>query len=78
MVEAAVTLGVAIVAGCGAVTTRLHGRINELDKRLDQVELRVAEKYVSKADLSEMITRMEAHMVRIEEKLDRITTKSHV
>lgn len=78
MIEAAVTLTVAAAAGLAAVTTRLYGRIYEVDRRLDQVELRIAERYVSKADLSEMITRMEDHMVRIEEKLDRITVKTHV
>lgn len=78
MIEAAVTLTVAAAAGLAAVTTRLYGRIHEVDRRLDQVELRIAERYVSKADLSEMITRMEDHMVRIEEKLDRITVKTHV
>jgi len=78
MLEAAVTLTVAAAAGLAAVTTRLYGRIHEVDRRLDQVELRIAERYVSKADLSEMITRMEDHMVRIEEKLDRITVRTHV
>ena len=78
MIEAAVTLTVAAAAGLAAVTTRLYGRIHEVDRRLDQVELRIAERYVSKADLSEMITRMEDHMVRIEEKLDRITVRTHV
>ena len=77
MIEAAVTLTVAAAAGLAAVTTRLYGRIHEVDRRLDQVELRIAERYVSKADLSEMITRMEDHMVRIEEKLDRITVRTH-
>ena len=78
MLEAAVTLTVAAAAGLAAVTTRLYGRIHEVDRRLDQAELRIAERYVSKADLSEMITRMEDHMVRIEEKLDRITVRTHV
>ncbi len=77
MIETAVTLGIAMAAGFAAMTTRLYGRIHEVDKRLDQVELRVAERYVSKKDLSEMIDRMENHMIRIEEKLDRITVRSH-
>ncbi len=77
MIEAGVTLAIAAVAGLATITTRLHGRIHEVDRRLDQVELRVAERYVSKADLSEMMTRMEDHMVRIEEKLDRITLRAH-
>ena len=78
MIEAAVTLTIAAAAGLAAMTNRLYGKIHEVDRRLDQVELRVAERYVSKKDLSELITRMEGHMVRIEEKLDRISIRSHV
>ena len=78
MIEAAVTLAIAAAAGLAAVTNRLYGRIYQVDRRLDQVELRVAERYVSKKDLNEMLTRMEDHMVRIEEKLDRITVRSHI
>lgn len=78
MIEAGVTLAIAAAAGLATITTRLHGQIHEVDRRLDQVELRVAERYVSKKDLSEMLTRMEDHMVRIEEKLDRISMKTHV
>lgn len=77
MIEAGVTLAIAAVAGLATITTRLHGRIHEVDRRLDQVELRVAERYVSKSDLSEMMTRMEDHMVRIEKKLDHITIRAH-
>ena len=77
MLETAATIGIALAAGFATITTRLYGRIQELDKRVDSVELRIAEKYVSKKDLSDMITRMEGHMVRIEEKLDRITIRSH-
>ena len=44
----------------------------EIDKRIDNVELRVAEQYVSKADLQTMIARIETHMIRIEEKLDKL------
>ena len=78
MIEAAVTLAIAAAAGLAAVTNRLYGRIHEVDRRLDQVELRVAERYVSKKDLNDMLTRMEDHMARIEEKLDRISIRSHV
>ena len=56
-----------------AITTRLHGRIHELDKRIDAVELRVAEDYVSKEDLVQMMDRVEGHLVRLENKLDKLT-----
>lgn len=80
MVEAAVTAVLATAAGVAALTNRLHTRINNLyanlsdmDRRLDGIELRIAEKYVSKADLAAIIKSMEDHMVRIENKLDQLT-----
>jgi prefoldin subunit 5 len=73
MIEVIVSVGIAAVTGMAAVTTRLHGRIHELDKRIDQVELRVAEEYVSKEDLAGMIDRVEGHLIRLENKLDKLT-----
>ncbi len=73
MIEVAVSIGIAAVTGMAAITTRLHSRIHELDKRIDQVELRVAEEYVSKEDLTAMIDRVEGHLIRLENKLDKLT-----
>ena len=75
MIEVAVSIGIAAVTGMAAITTRLHGRIHELDKRIDQVELRVAEDYVSKEDLLSMMDRVEGHLIRLENKLDKLTYK---
>ena len=73
MLEAAVSLSIAALTGMSILTQRLHGRINELDKRIDKVELRVASDYVTKNELSAIMERMEAHLVRIEEKMDKIS-----
>ena len=73
MLEAAVSLSIAALTGMSIITQRLHGRINELDKRIDKVELRVASDYVTKNELSAIMERMEAHLVRIEEKMDKIS-----
>ena len=73
MIEVAVSIGIAAVTGMAAITTRLHGRIHELDKRIDQVELRVAEEYVTKEDLVQMMDRVEGHLIRLENKLDKLT-----
>ena len=73
MLEAAVTLSIAALTGMSVLTQRLHGRINELDERIDKVELRVASDYVTKNELSAIMERMEAHLVRIEEKMDKIS-----
>ena len=72
MLEAVVPLCTAIVTGMAVLTQRVHNRITDLDKRLDSIELNMAQKYVTKDDLTEIINRMETQMVRIEDKLDRI------
>ena len=81
--EAIVAAVIAIVAGGATLNNRLHNRINNvhdrisgLDRRIDAIELSVAQDYVSKADLSTMVQRMEDHMVRIENKLDQIVLRN--
>ena len=73
MWEGAVAAVIAVITGAAALTTRLNGRINDLDKRVDQMELRIAENYVSKADMESMIDRVETHLIRLENKLDKLT-----
>ena len=72
MIEFGLPVILAVVSGLGAITTRLHNRIHELDRRLDQTELRIAENYISKTEFSSALERVEQHMVRIENKLDRL------
>ena len=81
--EAIVSVVIAAVAGGAALNNRLHNRINNvhdrisgLDRRIDAIELNVAQDYVSKADLAVMVQRMEDHMVRIENKLDQIVLRN--
>ena len=81
--EALVSVVIAVVAGGAAINNRLHNRINNvhdrisgLDRRIDAIELSVAQDYVSKADLAVMVQRMEDHMVRIENKLDQIVLRN--
>ena len=75
MVEVLITTGIAVVTGMSVLTQRLHTRISELDRRIDKVELRVASDYVTKQELSTIMERMEAHLIRIEEKMDNIALK---
>ena len=75
MVEAVIPLGVALATGFSVLITRVHNRVHELGKRLDTVELRVATDYLSKSEFSVCMERVEAHMVRIENKLDQLTNK---
>ena len=72
MIEFGLPIIIAAVTGLSAITTRLHNRIHELDRRVDGVELRMAEKYLSKEDFASALERVEQHMVRIENKLDRL------
>ena len=72
-----------MVAGGAALNNRIHNRINSvherisaLDRRLDGIELTVASDYVKKAELAELLARMEDHMVRIEQKLDQIVMRN--
>ena len=72
MVEVLITTGIAVVTGMSVLTQRLHTRITELDRRIDKVEQRVVSDYVTKQELSAIMERMEAHLIRIEEKMDNI------
>ena len=75
MLETVVPIALAASTGFSVLISRLHSRVTALDNRIDRFELRVASDYVSKTDLNEIVDRVEAHMVRIENKLDKIIYK---
>ena len=72
MLEVVVPAVIAMITGGGVLFTRVHNRIHDIDRRVDGVELRMAEAYVSKNDFNSAINRVESHLVRIEEKLDAV------
>ena len=76
MLEATIAVAVATVTGVAALTNRVYNRMHELDRRIDRIELRIAEQYVLKSDLNEILDRVEQHMIRIENKLDKIALTS--
>jgi hypothetical protein len=76
MIEAGVSAVIALVAAGAALTNRVHNRINDMDKRLDTFELRVATSYVPKQDFETAVQKMEDHMIRIENKLDQMLLKN--
>ena len=83
MVEAGVAASLAVITGLAALTNRIHRRIDdvhsrvaEVDRRVDTAELTMARHYVSKSDFENAFHKMEAHMVRIEEKLDQVIMKN--
>ena len=72
MLEAVVSICTAAVTGMAIITQKIHNRITDLDKKIDAIELNIAQHYVTKNDLAEIVNRFETQMVRIEDKLDRI------
>ena len=76
MIEAIISGTVAVFTAVVALHSRMHGRISEVDKRIDQVELRIAEKYVQREELTSALQKMEDHMIRIENKLDQIVLRN--
>jgi uncharacterized coiled-coil protein SlyX len=80
MIETILTGVVSLVLGASggiaALNSRTNQRVTELDRRIDQMELRVAEKYVPRNELSNALQKMEDHMIRIENKLDQIALRN--
>jgi uncharacterized coiled-coil protein SlyX len=80
MLEAVLTGVVSLVIGASggmaALNSRTSNKVSELDRRIDQMELRVAEKYVPRLELSNALQKMEDHMIRIENKLDQIALRN--
>lgn len=72
MLEAIVAASIAVTTGIGAVISRQNQRLLDLDTRLDGIQLRVAEKYVQREELTIALDKIEAHMLRIESKLDKL------
>ena len=73
MVEALIPIGVAAATGFSVLIRGLYTRVHELDQRVDVFELRVAENYVSKETFTNALERVEQRMIRIENKIDRLS-----
>lgn len=80
MVEALITGVASLVIGIGggiaAINSKSNSRMDQLDKRIDSIELRFAEKYVPRQELANALQKMEDHMIRIENKLDQIVLRN--
>ena len=70
MVEALIPVAVAAATGFSVLIRGLYTRVHDLDQRVDGFELRVAENYVTRDSFNNALERVEAHMIRIENKLD--------
>ena len=76
MVEVIASVGIAIATGGAVLTRGIHKQITLLERRIDALELQVARDYVSKSDFENTLTRLESHIIRIEQKLDVIAKNS--
>ncbi len=72
MVESIISAAVAVITGGFVLASRMHSKIDAVDKRIDGVELCMARNYVTKDDFAKTLERVEGHMIRIEEKLDEL------
>lgn len=73
MIESVVPIVLAAATGFSVLISRVHSRVSDLDTRIDKFELRVAECYVSKECFQSALERVESHMVRIENKIDKLS-----
>jgi len=80
MIEATITgvisLLLGVAGGVMGTNSRSRARMDEIDKRIDAIELRFAEKYVPRQELATALQKMEDHMIRIENKLDQIVLRN--
>ena len=74
MVEALIPVALAAATGFSVLIRGLYTRVHDLDNRVDTFELRVAENYVSKESFNSALERVEAHMIRIENKIDKLVS----
>ena len=74
MIETLIPVAIAAATGFSVLIRGLYTRVHDLDQRVDTFELRVAENYVSKESFNNALERVEAHMIRIESKLDKLAS----
>ena len=72
VVEAWITASVALIGGGWAIISGVHKRVTNVDTRLDHIELCMAKDYITRNEFITWQNKLEDHMVRIEEKLDRL------
>ena len=80
MIEAIITGAITLILGVGGgvitVNSKSSSRMDEIDKRIDLMELKFTEKYVPRQELASALQKMEDHMIRIENKLDQIVLRN--
>ena len=75
MLESFIPAIIAIVTGTAVLFNKVNHRVSMLDQKVDRLELKVVESFTTKADFASAMERMESHMIRIEDKLDKLVDK---
>ena len=76
MVEAIVAGGLGLIAGGYTIVQAMHRRVNTVDNRLDKIEITLARDYVPRSEFMATQEKLEEHMIRIGQKLDRMLERS--
>jgi len=76
VVEGIVAGSLGLIAGGYTIIQAMHRRVNIVDTRLDRIELTLARDYVPRSEFMATQEKIEEHMVRIEQKLDRMLERS--
>ena len=72
MVKSVGSVAPTVGTGFAVLTSRIYNKIGHLDRRVDGIELRIVQDFVSKSELQTAMDRMESHLIRMEDKLDAI------
>ena len=75
MIETVIPAVIAIVTGTAVLFNKVNARVTILDNRVDKLELKLVESFTSKADFASAMERMETHLMRIEDKMDKLVDK---
>ena len=75
MIEPFIPALVAVATGVAVLFNKVNQRVTNLDHRVDKLELKLVESFTTKQDFNQAMVRMEEHMIRIEDKLDKLVDK---
>ena len=75
MIEPFIPALVAVATGVAVLFNKVNQRVTQLDHRVDKLELKLVESFTTKQDFNAAMVRMEEHMIRIEDKLDKLVDK---
>ena len=75
MIEAFIPALVAVTTGVAVLFNKVNQRVTVLDSRVDKLELKLVESFTTKADFASAMERMEQHLIRIEDKMDKLVDK---